>query len=59
MVDEFAYGVACVSLAPITDPTLVAPTVASALDVWEAGDELFTLRLKALLRNPNAGATAG
>ncbi len=37
LASEYASGVAFVSLAPIDDPELVAPAIASALDVREAG----------------------
>ncbi len=48
---EFADGVAFVSLAPIADPALVAPTVAQVLGVREAGDEPLVDRLRAFLRD--------
>ncbi len=47
---EFADGVAFVQLAAITDPGLVAPTIASALGVREAGEESLVDRLRAHLR---------
>ena len=48
--DDFADGVAFVPLAAVDDPALVAPTVAHALDVREAGDETVGDRLVAFLR---------
>ena len=39
LLDEFEDGVFFVALATITDPTLVASTIAQALDVRESGDQ--------------------
>ncbi len=50
LVDEFADGIAFVSLAPITDSALVLPAIAQALGVREAGEEPLVDRLKGLLR---------
>ena len=47
----FADGVAFVDLAPVADPDLVAPTVATALGVREAGDRPIAERLAAALRD--------
>jgi non-specific serine/threonine protein kinase len=45
-VDEaFPDGVSLVSLAPLTDPALVAPAIAQALGVREAGEQLLMDRL--------------
>ena len=38
LMHAFANGVCFVSLAPISDPELVLPTIAQALDLPEAGD---------------------
>ena len=54
LVDEFADGVAFVSLAPITDPGLVAPTIAQALGLREAGEGVLSDRLKAFLREKHS-----
>ncbi len=51
LVDEFADGVTFVSLAPIMDPALVAPSIAQALGVRETGDEPAAERLAAFLRD--------
>ncbi len=50
LVAEFPYGVAFVGLAPVADPGLVAPAVAQALGVRDAGEEPLDARLKAFLR---------
>lgn len=47
---EFADGVAFVSLAQITDPNLVAPTVASALGIRDGDMGADLTRVAALLR---------
>ena len=47
----FPDGVRFVGLAPIADPGLVAPTIARALSIREAGDEPLEARLKAFLRD--------
>src|SRR5437660_581910 len=44
---HFADGVWFVSLAPISDPDLVIPTIAQTLGLWEAGER--SLLLQALL----------
>ncbi len=46
---DFPDGVVFVSLAPIRNPSLVAPTIAQALGVREVGDESMAERLRALL----------
>jgi predicted ATPase/DNA-binding CsgD family transcriptional regulator len=38
LMNDFANGVCFVSLGPISDPELVIPTIAQALDLPEAGD---------------------
>ncbi|HZU69901.1 MAG TPA: LuxR C-terminal-related transcriptional regulator [Ktedonobacteraceae bacterium] len=50
---DYPDGVFFVSLAPISDPELVIPTIAHTLDLWEveAGDHKGTLLLKSYLRN--------
>ncbi|MDP9367435.1 MAG: LuxR C-terminal-related transcriptional regulator, partial [Chloroflexota bacterium] len=50
LVGEFPDGVAFVSLAPITDPDLVAPTIASTLGVRAVGEEPVIVQLRAFLR---------
>ncbi len=50
VADAFPDGVAFVGLAPVTDPGLVASSVAQALGVREAGDEPLEARLTAFLR---------
>jgi len=47
----FPDGVRFVDLAPVADPGLVAPTVAQALGVREAGSEPLAERLTAFLRD--------
>ncbi len=49
--DAFAGGVVFVSLAPITDPTLITPTIAQALDVRDASEDALLDRLKVSLRD--------
>lgn len=50
LADDFPDGVGFVHLAPITDPTLVAPTVAHVLGVRDAGPEPLATRLQTVLR---------
>src|SRR5947209_12701496 len=38
LLNDFAEGVCFVSLAPISGPGLVLPTIAQTLGLWEAGD---------------------
>src|SRR5687768_12340730 len=47
----FPDGVVFVGLAPIADPTLVAPAIAQAVDVREVGDEAIAERLTAFMRD--------
>src|SRR5262249_42926312 len=47
---EFADGVCFVELAPIRDPALVLPTIASAFGLIDAGDRALAERLVAYLR---------
>jgi predicted ATPase len=49
--DDFPDGVTVVSLASITDPSMVTSTIAQALGVREAGDDLLVDGLQAILRN--------
>ncbi len=51
LVDDFDGGVCFVPLAPITDPDLVAPTVAQALGLKETGDQPLLDLLKASLQD--------
>jgi predicted ATPase/DNA-binding CsgD family transcriptional regulator len=48
--DDFADGVAFVTLQAIVDPALVLPAIAQALDVREAADQPLSERLQAALR---------
>ena len=48
--DDFADGVYFVNLAPISDPGLVAATIAQALDVRERGGQPLIERLNEYLR---------
>src|SRR5215208_5295377 len=50
LMDEFESGTFFVPLAPITDPTLVAPTIARALDL-ETGDRTPEELLRDYLRD--------
>src|ERR671912_855762 len=50
LMDEFENGTFFVPLASITDPTLVAPTIARTLDL-EVGDQTPEERLKDYLRD--------
>ena len=50
LADDFEDGVFFVSLATVSDPTLVAPTVAGTLEVKEAGGEQLIEGLKRYLR---------
>src|SRR5215216_6851 len=49
-IDEFPDGVWFVGLGAITDPDLVASTVAKILNIREAGDQSVTDLLRAALR---------
>ena len=51
LFDEFAEGVCLVPLATISDPDLVVPTIAQALEVREVGGWPLMERLKAYLHN--------
>jgi len=51
--DAFADGVVTVALAPLRDPVLVLPTIAQALGVRDAGEQLLWERLVAHLRDKN------
>ncbi|HLL51538.1 MAG TPA: AAA family ATPase, partial [Thermomicrobiales bacterium] len=48
--EDFPDGVGFVTLAPITDPDLVAPAVAHVLGVNDAGPEPLVTRLQTVLR---------
>src|SRR6266702_5448023 len=50
LLADFTQGVCFVSLAPISDPDLVLPTIAQVLGLWEAGDRPLMEHLKAYLR---------
>ena len=47
---HFADGVCFVSLAPISDPDLVIPTIAQTLGLWEAGERSLLEQLQVFLR---------
>jgi predicted ATPase/DNA-binding NarL/FixJ family response regulator len=49
--DNFIDGICFVALAPITEPALVAPTIAQALGLREAGNQSLTQRLTDYLRD--------
>src|SRR5216683_2583602 len=51
LLDDFTDGVCFVSLAPISDPTLVLPTMARALDLKEMSEQPLSDLLKAFLRD--------
>src|SRR5437763_5100035 len=49
LLGDFADGVCFFSLAPLSDPELVLPTIAHALGLREGGDQVFIERLSAFL----------
>src|SRR5207244_8921157 len=49
--DRFADGVFFVNLAPLTDPELVVPTIAQALDLKETGEQPLRDLLQASLQD--------
>src|SRR5215218_9807001 len=51
VAEDFPDGVTVVRLAPISDPSLVASAIITALGVREAGDAALIDRLKAVLRD--------
>ena len=51
VAEDFPDGVTIVPLAPISDPSLVASAIITALGVREAGDAALVDRLKAVLRD--------
>jgi len=51
LLDDFANGVCFVSLAPISDPNLVVPTIAQALGIKEAGEESVADLLQAYVHD--------
>jgi hypothetical protein len=51
VADHYEHGVRCVSLAPLTDPALVIPTVAQELGVREAAGTPVLESLTTLLRD--------
>jgi Protein kinase domain/NB-ARC domain len=50
VLDEFPEGVFFVSLAPLSDPSLVVPTIAEVLGIREIGDRILLDLLKAYLQ---------
>jgi predicted ATPase/DNA-binding CsgD family transcriptional regulator len=51
LLDDFTDGVCFVSLAPISDPDLVIPTIAQALGIKEAGEQPVADLLQAYVRD--------
>src|SRR6266540_1966218 len=51
LLDDFPDGVVVVTLASISDPALVMPTIAKALGVMEAGDQPLVALLSDALRD--------
>src|SRR5215203_2595693 len=51
VAEDFPDGVTIVSLAPISDPSLVASAIITALGVREAGGESLIARIKTVLRD--------
>ena len=51
LMDAFKDGVFFISLAPISDPTLIIPTIAQVLGVSESPNRLLLDSLKDFLRN--------
>src|SRR5712692_9668192 len=51
VLDAFADGVFFVNLAPLSDPALVVPTIAQALDLKETGEQPLLDLLQASLRD--------
>ena len=50
LLEDFAHGVCFVSLAPLSNPDLVIPTIAQTLGLWEAGDRPLLEQVQAYLR---------
>lgn len=48
---DFADGVCFVSLAPVSDPERVIPTIAQAIGLWEAGDRPLLKQVQDVLRD--------
>ncbi len=51
LVCDFVDGVSFISLAPISDPTFVMPTIARSLGLTESGSQPLLERLKTSLRD--------
>jgi predicted ATPase len=51
LLEHFAQGVCFVSLAPVSDSTLVMATIAQTLGLWEAGDRSLLEQVRAYLRD--------
>jgi predicted ATPase/DNA-binding CsgD family transcriptional regulator len=51
LLDDYPDGVCFVPLAPISDPELVIPTIAQALGIKEAGEQLVANLLQASLQD--------
>jgi len=54
LLDDFEHGVFLVELAPISDPALVAPTIAQTLGVRDVGNRPIVDALKEHLRGRSA-----
>jgi predicted ATPase/class 3 adenylate cyclase len=52
--EDFADGVFFVDLAPISDPTLVVPTIAQTIGIGEASDQTLLERLKEEMQQKQA-----
>ncbi len=51
LLDEFANGVCFVSLAPLSDPDLVIPSIAHTLGIQETGEQPLSNLLQAYLQD--------
>ncbi len=51
LLEDYPDGIFFVSLAPISDPDLVIPTIAHTLNLWEARDQSLPDYLKSYLCN--------
>src|SRR5207237_5934673 len=51
LVHDFADGVSFVSLAPLSDPTFVIPTIAHSIGLVESGSQPWLDRLKTSQRD--------
>src|SRR5947209_15665229 len=51
LLDDFTNGVSVISLAPISDPELVVPTIAQTFGLMETGDRSLLEALKVYLQD--------